>query len=95
MALQARITDALTGTVHSAGHVRIDDARILLANDLVVLTLNTYDSKAAADAGLAPVLEPQVVVLTPAEVNGLRNNFRALLYLLPSVRGLFPGAHDV
>jgi ketopantoate reductase len=95
MAFQLRRDDSKTGTTHVAAYVRIDDAIVSLQNNTVVLTFNTYDTAAAAAAGLLPVLPPETVVLTYAEIKALRASFKASLYQIPSIRARYPGAADV
>jgi len=73
VALQFNRTDSATGHQYTV-YARIDLCAVVLG-DASHVTLNLYDSMSAAQSGLSPVLDPDIITLTSDDLTTLNPDF--------------------
>ncbi len=92
MALQLKRTNVSTNAVFPSAYLRIDDFIGGLRDGTLVVKLNTYVDAASAAGGFNPALDPDMIQLTPTEVQSIRDALKSALYNILAARPAYAGA---
>jgi hypothetical protein len=79
-------TDPRTSAPYPQAVLVIEDARVHLAAGQAILSDAIFASATAATGGKAPILSEPEVLLSPAELQQLRDTFTQTLYVILAAR---------